>query len=210
MKKVLISALLMATTLCAHAQHFITDVAYRQKTETAFQQKMKLIGMQFFNLTGLQVSQEEKEALRFLYAYMPVADATDYPTAYHLNNVRMALRTRQEMDWGKKVPELLFRHFVVPMRVNNEPLDESRAIFFKELKQRVKGMSMTEAILEVNHWCHEHVTYEPSDARTSSPLQSIRTARGRCGEESTFRSEEHTSELQSRQYLVCRLLLEKK
>src|SRR3712207_7007906 len=27
--------------------------------------------------------------------------------------------------------------------------------------------------------------------------------------ERTFRSEEHTSELQSRQYLVCRLLLEK-
>src|SRR3712207_8320140 len=29
-------------------------------------------------------------------------------------------------------------------------------------------------------------------------------------EDGTFRSEEHTSELQSRQYLVCRLLLEKK
>src|SRR3712207_7376644 len=29
-------------------------------------------------------------------------------------------------------------------------------------------------------------------------------------EEPVFRSEEHTSELQSRQYLVCRLLLEKK
>src|SRR3712207_8138549 len=29
-------------------------------------------------------------------------------------------------------------------------------------------------------------------------------------EPSTLRSEEHTSELQSRQYLVCRLLLEKK
>src|SRR3712207_7351878 len=28
--------------------------------------------------------------------------------------------------------------------------------------------------------------------------------------EETYRSEEHTSELQSRQYLVCRLLLEKK
>src|SRR3712207_8832106 len=35
----------------------------------------------------------------------------------------------------------------------------------------------------------------------------IRTVRG-VGY--TFRSEEHTSELQSRQYLVCRLLLEKK
>src|SRR3712207_8130180 len=31
-----------------------------------------------------------------------------------------------------------------------------------------------------------------------------------CGAASACRSEEHTSELQSRQYLVCRLLLEKK
>src|SRR3712207_8053641 len=32
----------------------------------------------------------------------------------------------------------------------------------------------------------------------------------RSGEPMTWRSEEHTSELQSRQYLVCRLILEKK
>src|SRR3712207_8617993 len=31
-----------------------------------------------------------------------------------------------------------------------------------------------------------------------------------CGVKNRFRSEEHTSELESRQYLVCRLLLEKK
>src|SRR3712207_7622927 len=31
-----------------------------------------------------------------------------------------------------------------------------------------------------------------------------------CDKQSLHRSEEHTSELQSRQYLVCRLLLEKK
>src|SRR5258707_12191996 len=37
------------------------------------------------------------------------------------------------------------------------------------------------------------------------------TRGGRCWRSTTcFRSEEHTSELQSRQYLVCRLLLEKK
>src|SRR3712207_8377827 len=38
----------------------------------------------------------------------------------------------------------------------------------------------------------------------SRPLAARRRARGGA------RSEEHTSELQSRQYLVCRLLLEKK
>src|SRR5947209_12599531 len=37
-------------------------------------------------------------------------------------------------------------------------------------------------------------------------LEVERSSRGRC----CVRSEEHTSELQSRQYLVCRLLLEKK
>src|SRR3712207_6936303 len=37
-----------------------------------------------------------------------------------------------------------------------------------------------------------------------------RSARSRCSSCIGIRSEEHTSELQSRQYLVCRLLLEKK
>src|SRR3712207_8829018 len=37
-----------------------------------------------------------------------------------------------------------------------------------------------------------------------------RPGRGRVGGGARPRSEEHTSELQSRQYLVCRLLLEKK
>src|SRR3712207_8188960 len=36
------------------------------------------------------------------------------------------------------------------------------------------------------------------------------TGRGPCTDAERRRSEEHTSELQSRQYLVCRLLLEKK
>src|ERR1035437_9357529 len=40
----------------------------------------------------------------------------------------------------------------------------------------------------------------------SSPLNTVRIV----SDGSICRSEEHTSELQSRQYLVCRLLLEKK
>jgi transglutaminase-related protein len=154
--------------------------------EQAWKEKMNTVGWKFWQTKGEKPTNEEEEALKFLYAYMPIADITDYTKAYHLNNVRTALRTRKEMPWGNKVPELLFRHFVLPMRVNNEPLDSSRTIFYRELKERVKGLSMKDAILEVNHWCHEKVTYEPSDSRTSSPLQSIRTGRGRCGEESTF------------------------
>src|SRR3712207_9376548 len=42
-------------------------------------------------------------------------------------------------------------------------------------------------------------------------IRSSKISEFKCGEGGKFpRSEEHTSELQSRQYLVCRLLLEKK
>lgn len=122
----------------------------------------------------------------FLYQYMPLPDSTDYSREFYEQNVALSLEARAEMPWGRSVPEREFRHFVVPVRVNNEALDSSRTVFYRELKPRVEHLSMQDAILEVNHWCHEHVTYRPSDARTSSPLASIRTAYGRCGEESTL------------------------
>src|SRR3712207_8515498 len=48
--------------------------------------------------------------------------------------------------------------------------------------------------------------------RHRDPEELLEADRGELGvaHEGAVRSEEHTSELQSRQYLVCRLLLEKK
>ena len=133
-----------------------------------------------------ELSVEQRQALQFLYAYMPLPDVADYSGQFHLMNVDYALRARAEMPWGAIVPDREFLHFVLPVRVNNENLDESRRVFYEELKERVKNLSMYDAVLEVNHWCHEKVTYTPSDIRTSSPLATVRTAYGRCGEESTF------------------------
>src|SRR3712207_7485625 len=55
-------------------------------------------------------------------------------------------------------------------------------------------------------WQHE------STCRSPTSRTSVRgpTRGGSWSFTGTCRSEEHTSELQSRQYLVCRLLLEKK
>lgn len=128
----------------------------------------------------------EREALKFLYAYMPTPDVLDYDGDFYLANIRSSFRAAEEMPWGDAVPDREWRHFVLPVRVNNENLDMSRPAFYDELKDRVKGLSMKDAILEVNHWCHEKVAYQPSDARTSSPLATVCNALGRCGEESTF------------------------
>jgi len=132
------------------------------------------------------ISAAERTALEFLYRYMPLADVTDYDASFFLENVRTSFKAQKEMPWGSKVPELLFQHFVLPVRVNNENLDNSRMVFYDELKDRIKNLPMKDAILEVNHWCHEKVTYRPSDGRTSAPLATVRSAYGRCGEQSTF------------------------
>src|SRR3712207_8851515 len=54
----------------------------------------------------------------------------------------------------------------------------------------------------------------PASEVTAPPSNAATTRRPAAGAKSNrsglHRSEEHTSELQSRQYLVCRLLLEKK
>ena len=117
---------------------------------------------------------------------MLVSDVADYAPELYLSNVRSSLQARAEMPWGQTVPNDLFLHYVLPVRINNENLDTSRVTFYNELKDRVKGLSMADAILEVNHWCHEKVVYSPSDGRTMSPSACVRNAQGRCGEESTF------------------------
>ena len=100
----------------------------------------------------------ERDALKFLYTYMATPDALDYDADFYLANIRASLQAAREMPWGASVPDREWRHFVLPVRVNNEDLDLSRPAFYAELKDRVKNLSMKDAILEVNHWCHEKVT----------------------------------------------------
>ena len=168
---------------CHRDPHFITDRAYRAEVHADFELRVEHYGLGV-NLDTL--SRAEREAMEFLYAYMPLSDLADYEPSYYLNQVRYAFKAREEMPWGKDIPEDVFRHFVLVYRVNNENLDTARMVFFRELKERVKDMTMEEAALEVNHWCHEHVAYRASDSRTSAPLATMRTSLGRCGEESTF------------------------
>ncbi len=150
------------------------------------QRSVQFGGTDYLKVLDGELDADRRQALQFLYAYMPLPDVVDYSGDFHLMNVDYALKARAEMPWGAIVPDREFLHFVLPVRVNNENLDESRKVFYEELKDRVKGLSMYDAVLEVNHWCHEKVTYTPSDIRTSSPLATVRTAYGRCGEESTF------------------------
>lgn len=154
--------------------------------EKDFAERRKSMGNDYFTIFDTKLSPEQEQGLKVLYAYMPIPDMADNPGNFFLENVDYSLKARKEMPWGAKIPDREFRHFVLPVRINNEYLDGYRKVFYEELKDRVRNMSMKDAILEINHWCHEKATYQPSDSRTHSPLATVNSAIGRCGEESTF------------------------
>ncbi len=165
-----------------------TDPQYRKKVYADFHLKQQQLpsGNLFSVMERKDLTADERDALTFLYAYMTASDAIDYTGDFYLEQIRSTLSTRNTAAWNSNIPDMIFRHFVLPVRVNNENLDHARLVFPKELLPRLKGLNAYDAILEVNHWCHEKVVYTPSDSRTSSPLASVKTAYGRCGEESTF------------------------
>jgi transglutaminase-like putative cysteine protease len=193
MKRIIyaISLIAIVLTSCStnSGKHLITDKTYRKLVHDQFLKQKEIAHGRdsiLFSVFDQQLPTAEKEGLEFLYAFMPLSDLAMNDGEYNLAQVRSALEAKAFFNWGGKIPDEIFLHFVLPYRVNNEYTDTARQVFFRELKERIKDMGMAEAALEVNHWCHEKVSYKSTDERTSGPLTSVRTAFGRCGEESTF------------------------
>ncbi|MCC8035274.1 MAG: transglutaminase-like domain-containing protein [Rikenellaceae bacterium] len=191
MRKVILITVALIIAGFTDGTHLISDGQIRDEVKKDFIDRMEMIGTQraahFITFTeNPELTLQGKEALYFLLAYSPLCDLADCEPEYFLEQVRGAFRASDHFGWGRSVPEDIFRHFVLPFRINNENPDQARNVFFDELKERISGMTMQEAALEVNHGCHEKVEYRATDARTSAPLALVRTSWGRCGEESAF------------------------
>ena len=122
---------------------------------------MKRAAFFCFLLLLLSSCTGSEQYVDWLYESMPLPDSLMYPRSYWEANVAKTLQVRKDMKWN--VPEREFLHFVLPLRVNNETLDDFRTTYADTLCARVKGMSLSQAALEINHWCHEQACYEPSD-----------------------------------------------
>jgi transglutaminase-like putative cysteine protease len=182
------SALMVALLSCS-SSHLIDDNSLRKAIADDFRSRSEIHGKSRSDLFGMAdtISDSELyEAVTFLLAYMPLSDMAVYEPLYLAANASSALRSRVELPWGEGVPDDIFLNFVLPPRVNNENPDDFRTVCYDELKDRVQGLGAMDAALEINRWCHEKVAYQAADSRTSSPLATILSARGRCGEESTF------------------------
>ncbi len=135
----------------------------------------------------IQTCTEDEEVLmRFLYGTMAVRDAGEYDFSIFLEYVRHAIYLREYVTWCKELPEDIFVNYVLYDRINSEDISVCRSFFYEQLIDRIQGLSLSEAVIEINYWCAEHATYETTDGRTVSPMTMYRCGKGRCGEESTF------------------------
>ena len=106
--------------------------------------------------------------LDFLYDNMPVDDEFAYDHTFWEENVAKTLEIRDRMGWD--VPEREFLHFVLPVRVGDEPLDRFRLEYADSICAAVEGMNMSDAVLEINYWCLSHVNYRSDAPGNLSPL----------------------------------------
>lgn len=130
--------------------------------------------------------EEELFCMQYLYAFMPQQDLANYTGELFLQFVRQALKIRNQVSWGRQIPDVLFLSSVLQYRINNEDIIFYKDVFAEELLPRIKDMSMMEAVIEINYWCFEKATYQSTDNRTASPFTVIKNTYGRCGEESTL------------------------
>ena len=129
---------------------------------------------------------EEQVLMKFLYGTMPVRDAGEYEFDRFLGFVRHSIMVYDHMEWCQGIPEDIFLHHILYYRINTENIEDCRRFFYDMLIDRIRGLSVREAVLEINYWCAENGTYEASDNRTISPVTVYKSGKGRCGEESTF------------------------
>ncbi|MBK7712434.1 MAG: hypothetical protein IPJ37_16840 [Bacteroidales bacterium] len=178
--KFLLAVIIPLLSACS-GRHLINDSEYRNLVDSSFNKRKELAANrsgELFDVLNRPLKTSQKEALKFLYAFMPLNDLADYSGDFFLANVNVALRAREESPWGKDIPEEIFLHYVLPYRINNENPDSFRIVCYDEIVGRIRNMSILDAALEINHWCHEKVAYQPADIRTSAPLSTILSARG--------------------------------
>lgn len=125
-------------------------------------------------------------ALKYMYRNMPLSDIGNYDFEVFLDYAEQGVYLYEHSPFMKDMPEGIFLNYVLGHRINTEEITPCRKLFYGELKERIEGLSMKEAALEINYWCAEKATYQTTDGRTAAPLTVYRCGSGRCGEESTF------------------------
>lgn len=142
-----------------------------------------LIGLLAVLLSGCAGGQHRY--VKFLHRYMTAEDERVYKPEFWEENVAKSLEVRDRMGW--KYPRKYFRHFVLPVRVYDEPLDRFRATYADSLCAMVEGMDPDSAVFKINTWCRYQAYFEEgAPIKKLSPMGTMAYGLGLCSDLTTL------------------------
>jgi predicted esterase len=125
-----------------------------------------------------------RRAAYFLTDNMPANDRTTLDCDFLMENLRLALETRDHFPWAKSVPERIFFNDVVPYASLDEPRDPWRAEFSKLASEIVRDCTnATQAAQALNRELFNRlkVHYNLRRKRNNqSPKESIEQGKATC------------------------------
>ncbi|PWU15426.1 MAG: hypothetical protein C5B50_15435 [Verrucomicrobia bacterium] len=120
----------------------------------------------------------------FLVDNMPALDRAKLSCDFLMENLRLALKARQEFPWAKGVPERVFFNDVLPYASLDEPRDLWRADFYRLGSAIVKGCTnATQAAQALNRDLFKKINVHYNLARkrnNQSPAESIAQGKATC------------------------------
>ena len=124
------------------------------------------------------------KAAAFLVAGMPAGDLHSLSKDFLMENLRLALQTREAFPWSKQVPDALFLDCVLPYVQLDEPRDPWRAKFHEQCREIVKDCkTATEAVQALNRTFFKQINVKYSTKRkraNQSPKESIEQGLASC------------------------------
>lgn len=164
-----------------------------RNTGKNFEARMKALGKEKSASISAELNDAMKiekpeviHAIKWIISSLPLSDTANYPFSLFLNSARHGVFLSENSPYLKNVPEEIFLCFVLQPRVGNEQLSDCRQLFYDMTRERIKSLDAEDAVIELNYFNAENLTYKSTDSRTLSALSAMKAHFGRCGEESVF------------------------
>ncbi len=130
------------------------------------------------------VPEDQRKGMAFLVANMPDADLRSLKADFLLSNTELAYKARQEVPWGRDIPEDIFLNDVLPYANVDEKRDEWRKDFYELcLPIAKKCKTPSEAAEKLNGEVFKKLNVRYSTQRKAanqSPKESIAGGTASC------------------------------
>ena len=124
------------------------------------------------------------EAAAFLCDHLPERDVAKLTPEYLARNVALAVQARNQLPWGKDIPDDVFLNDVLPYASLDESRDDWREDFLNRFRKQVEGCkTATEAALKLTSGIEKELGVKYSTKRRAAnqgPAESIELKMASC------------------------------